>query len=98
LDFADGEEFTPDNPKPSGEGWTIPGLEEDLGELRVHPVHLVEPEAEFLFDLWFERRERRSLPDPGGILQQAAKTLEAFAVIDDAVAAIRRTKGGKAKG
>jgi len=97
VEFADGEEFTVEDPTPRGEGWNVPGLEE-LGEIRVHPVHLIEPETEILFDLWQDGRERRSLPDAGGLFQQSAKVLEAFAIIDGTVAALKAARRGNRKG
>ena len=65
----------------------MPGLPE-LGELRVHPAHLVGRDALLALELWREWRgggmAAGHLPEAGGTLHQAACLYAAFAVLSDA--------------
>lgn len=49
--------------------------------MRVHPLHLLEPEDLALFDLWRLYR-RGHLPHAGGAAEQPTYLLDAFALMD----------------
>ena len=105
ADWLEGHEFTPDNPAPlPKEGEVSKGfLIEALGytedePLRVHPVHLVDDECRLLWRLYQEYRGGGfgggPLPEPGGSLHQAAKTMDAFDLMAKVEADLRPNKGG----
>jgi hypothetical protein len=58
---------------------------------------MVGPEAPALLAAW-EAYRRGVLPDPGGFLQQPAKLMAAFAVMDAAAAVLGKARKGRMGG
>lgn len=86
ADFADFEDLTPDNPL-QGEGFSFPEI--GWPALHVHPRYIVDDESYDYFGLWQVFNKSGILPEAGGWLDQAAKTLEIFAILDRAQSVIQ---------
>ena len=85
-EFADGREWTEANPAPPGEGWTLP-WDPGAGELVAHPSHVLGPEIWLAVETW-RAAKAGVLPDPGGLFDQAACLVDAWAELDAADARI----------
>lgn len=80
-EFGDGLEFTPDNPAPEGQGWTIRPLGyADETELLVNPVHLVTPDCRLAYQLYCEHKAGHPA-EPGGALHQSLATMTSFRIL-----------------
>lgn len=87
-EFRHGLEFTPDNPAPKGQGWTIPELGyEGETELRINPLHLVDNECRLAFQLYSDHKGGHP-PEPGGALHQSLATMTSFRIMAAAEAAL----------
>jgi hypothetical protein len=86
--FAGMEHCTPARPLRC-DCWSFPAI--GWPALTIHPVHVVTEDSLHVVALWQARQGGGHLPDAGGLNDQAAWLMHAFAVCD--VAAQRLCKG-----
>ena len=61
--------------------------------MTVHPIHLIGDDGPALIEAWQAYR-KGVLPDPGGFLQQPARLVDAFQVMDAAATTLLKARKG----
>jgi hypothetical protein len=90
ADFAQGIEFTADNPS-SKHGMIMQVRELNL-ETEIHPIYLIDHDDRILIEMYLQGMGDEGsgiLPEAGGMMDQAAVTMESLGVIKSTVARIR---------
>ncbi len=87
--FSGHEAFTPERPA-EDMAWEIPPI--GVFALRVHPKWILTELDHTLIVLWSAYRDHGVLPFAGGLAEQPAMIVGAFAQMDRAVAALKSIK------